>query len=215
MNNKLEPIKILVFSASLRKASLNKRLTKIAADIIEQNGGEVEFESMKTFDTPSFNQDLEAEGFFPQGAINLKERLLNNDGFIIASPNYNGSIPGVLKNTIDWVSRLKPQPFKGHHAMLMSASPSVAEGNPALWAARIPLEKLGTKVFPRMFSLASPHLAFASEGHLLIETQAKRLVENILEFMQTVQASKNYQVIRKYLQRLQEVETRSIPANYL
>lgn len=207
INNRLEPIKILVFSASLSKNSLNKKLAKIAATIIEQNGGNVIFETMESFDTPSFNQDLEAEGFFPQGATNLKERLIDSDGFIIASPDYNGSISGVLKNTIDWVSRLRLQPFKGHQAMLMSASPSVAGGNPGLWAARMPLEKLGTQVFPQMFSLANAHLAFAPEGHILDKTQVINLEENVVKFMETVEASRNYQLIRKYLQELREVES--------
>lgn len=207
INDRLEPIRILVFSASLSKDSLNKKLAKIAAGLIEKNGGNVIFETMDSFDTPSYNRDREAEGFFPQGAANLKERLLESDGFIIASPDYNGSISGVLKNTIDWVSRLRPQPFRGHQAMLMSASPSVAGGNPGLWSARMPIEKLGSQVFPRMFSLASAHQAFATEGHLLDETQYKRLEENILEFMETVEASKNYQLVRKYLQGLREVES--------
>lgn len=200
MKNQLEPIRILVFSASLSKDSLNKKLAKIAADIIEENGGEVEFETMESFDTPSFNQDLEAEGFYPQGATNLKERLLASDGFIIASPDYNGSISGVLKNTIDWVSRLRPQPFKGHQAMLISASPAVAGGNPGLWATRMPLEKLGTKVYPDMFSLAVAHQAFAPEGHLLDEGLYKRLEGNVLEFMESVAAGKHFREVKKNLQ---------------
>ena len=203
-DRKIESIKILVFSASLSKNSLNKKLATIAANIIEENGGEVEFETMETFDTPSFNQDKEAEGFFPQGAKNLQERLLANDAFIIASPDYNGSVSGVLKNTIDWVSRSRPQPFKGHQAMLMSASPSVAGGNPGLWAARMPLEKLGTHVFPAMFSLASAHQAFNAEGEILDEALHSRLKEDILQFMHTVAAAKNYKKQQQELPELQE-----------
>ena len=69
----------------------------------------------------------------------------------------------------------------------------------------MPLEKLGTRVFPGMFSLAVAHKAFAPEGHLLDETLKKRLEENVLDFMETVAASKNYREVRKYLQEAASV----------
>src|SRR5690606_5998781 len=119
---------ILLFSGSLSKDSLNKKLARVAASIIEKNGGIVDFASMSEFDTPSYNQDLEATGFYPPGAMELRERILKNDAFIISSPDYSGSVPRVFKNTTELVSRLRPQPFKGKHAFLMSAYPSVAGG---------------------------------------------------------------------------------------
>src|SRR5881394_2569861 len=54
------------------------------------------------------------------------------------APEFNGSMPGALKNAIDWVSRFRPQPFNGKHALLLSASPSMAGGNRGLWALRVP-----------------------------------------------------------------------------
>ena len=79
---------------------------------------------------------------------------------MIASPEYNASMPGVLKNAIDWTSRHRPQPFHARHALLLSASPSMLGGNRSLWALRVPLEHLGTRVYPDMFSLAQAHTAF-------------------------------------------------------
>lgn len=197
INTGLEPIRILLFSASLSKDSLNKKLAGVAASIIEKNGGIVDFASMNEFDTPSYNQDLEATGFYPPGAIELRKRILENDAFIISSPDYNGSVPGVLKNTIDWVSRFRPQPFKGKHAFLMSASPSVAGGNPGLWSLRNPLEKLGTNIFASMFSLASAHQAFSSDGEIKDHTLTIRLEENLLSFMNAVEATKHYPYLKK------------------
>src|SRR5205807_813524 len=81
--------------------------------------------------------------------------------FIISSPEYNGSMSGALKNLIDWTSRFRPQPFDTRHGLLLAASPSLAGGNRGLWALRIPLEHLGARVFPDMFSLAMAHRAFA------------------------------------------------------
>src|SRR5437773_7546801 len=111
-----QPISFLVFSASMQKNSLNTKLAKLAAAVIEKNGGKVDFANMSEFDCPSFNQDLELKGNIPDGAEEFRKRLLANDAFIISSPEYNGSIPGFLKNSIDWVSRFRPQPFNERNA---------------------------------------------------------------------------------------------------
>ena len=73
---------------------------------------------------------------------------------MIVSPEYNASMPGLLKNLIDWTSRFRPQPFDARHALLLSASPSLVGGNRGLWSLRVPLEMLNVRVFPSMFSLS-------------------------------------------------------------
>lgn len=187
----------LVFSASLRSGSLNTRLAKLAAQVIEKNGGTVDFANMDEFDCPTFNQDLEVDNYHPEGAEEFRKRILANDAFIISSPEYNGSMPGYLKNMIDWVSRFRPQPFHQHHALLMSASPSMAGGNRGLWSLRVPFEHLGTRVYPDMFSLAAAHQAFDEAGNLKDETLAKRFEGNLVAFMNQVEASKHYPCIKK------------------
>lgn len=195
--NQREPLRFLVFSASLRLESLNTRLAALAAQVIEKNGGKADFALMSEFDCPSFNQDVEAKGTMPDGAIEFRKRLLANDAFIISSPEYNGSMPGYLKNAIDWVSRFRPQPFNERHALLMSASPSMAGGNRALWSLRIPFEHLGTRVFPNMFSLATAHKAFEVDGNISDTTLAKRFEDNVTGFMDLVEAAKNYPCMKK------------------
>jgi chromate reductase, NAD(P)H dehydrogenase (quinone) len=195
--DKQEPLRILVFSASLRKDSLNTSLARLAATVIEKNGGKTDFANMSDFDCISFNQDLEINNFHPEGAVEFRKRILENDAFIISSPEYNGSMPGVLKNTIDWVSRFRPQPFNERHALLMSASPSMGGANHGLWSLRIPLEKLGTNVFSSMFSLATAHKAFTPEGSISDETLAKRFEDNLIAFMKLVEAAKNYPCMKK------------------
>jgi NAD(P)H-dependent FMN reductase len=196
-NTKREPISFLVFSASLRKDSLNTRLAKIAASLIEKNGGKVDYATMSEFDCPSFNQDLESEGQQPPGAVEFKNRILANQAFIISSPEYNGTMPGHVKNTIDWVSRVRPQPFNEKNALLMSASPSMAGGNRALWSLRVPFEHLGTRVYPDMFSLAMAHKAFTPEGIIADEKLAKRFEDNLVSFMNLVEAAVHYPCIKK------------------
>jgi chromate reductase len=192
-----KPLRFLIFSASLRNNSHNTRLIKLAAILIQKNGGIVDFANMSEFDCPSFNQDLELNNSHPPGAEEFSKRLLANDAFIISSPEYNGSMPGFLKNVIDWVSRFRPQPFNERHALLMSASPSMIGGNRSLWSLRVPLEHLGARVFPDMFSLAMAHKAFTAEGYLADETLTKRFEMNLVAFMQLVEAAKNYPCIKK------------------
>jgi len=196
-NRKQEPVRLLVFSASLRENSLNTHLAKYAAAIIEKHGGKADFVNMKDFDCPSYNQDLESKDIHPEGAEKFRARLLANDGFVISSPEYNGSMPGLLKNTIDWVSRYRPQPFNEMHGLLMSASPSMAGGNKGLWSLRIPFEHLGARIFPDMFSLATAHQAFGEDGTLSNAMLAKRFEDNIVAFMSLVEAAKNYPCIKK------------------
>jgi chromate reductase len=196
-NTKDHRIKILVFSASMRKDSLNTHLAKLTSSIITENNGVCDFASMHEFDCSSYNQDLEPEGFHPQGAIEFNKRLLANDAFIIAAPEYNGSMPGNLKNIIDWTSRFRPQPFNEKHGLLMSASPSMVGGNRGLWALRVPLEHLGSRIYPDMFSLASAHQAFTPEGKFSNAVLAKRFEDTLIAYMSLVEAAKNYPCIKK------------------
>jgi chromate reductase len=192
-----EPLRFLVFSVAMRKDSLNTKLAKLAAGAIERHGGVADLADMSEFDVPSFNQDLESNATHPKGAEEFRKRLLANDAFIIASPEYNGSMPGLIKNAIDWVSRYRPHPFNERHGLLMSASPSMAGGNRGLWSLRIPMEHLGARIFPDMFSLAMAHQAFNADGQLTNAVLAKRFDDNIAAFMSLVEAAKNYPCMKK------------------
>jgi chromate reductase, NAD(P)H dehydrogenase (quinone) len=192
-----EPVRVLLFSASLRTESLNTRLARLAASAIEQYGCKVDYATMQEFDGPSFNQDVEARDGLPAGARELHRRLAANDAFVIASPEYNGSLLGHLKSAIDWVSRVRPQPFNARHCLLLSASPSMVGGNRGLWSLRIPLEHLGARVFPDMFSLAQAHKAFDDKGQLADAQLSARFVQNMQAFLDLVEAAKNYPCIKK------------------
>ena len=143
-------VRFLVFSASLRAESLNTRLADLAAACLEANAGIVDRAFMREFDCPSYNFDVQSGDGFPAGADELHRRLQACDGFVVASPEYNASLPGLLKNAIDWVSRYEPQPFNERHGLLLSASPSMVGGNRGLWALRIPFEHLGARIYPDM-----------------------------------------------------------------
>jgi NAD(P)H-dependent FMN reductase len=187
-----EPVSFLVFSASLRAGSLNTRLAELASGVIESNGGTVDFGSMAEFDCPSYNGDVQRDQGFPSGADELRGRLEASDAFVICSPEYNASMPGVLKNAVDWVSRFHPQPFHERHALLLSASPSMVGGNRGVWALRVPFEHLGARIYPDMFSLARAHVALDDDGQIADEELRRRFQMTIASFMDLVEASKHY-----------------------
>ena len=189
-------LKVLVFAAALRGESLNRKLAALAARVAEQYGATVDLASMRDFDVPLYDGDVETVSGIPQGAQELRGRLLACDAFIIASPEYNGSMPGTIKNLIDWTSRFRPQPFDGRHGLLMSASPSLAGGNRGLWALRMPLEHLGTRVFPDMFSLSMAHKAFAG-AELADAALRTRFEKNVQAFLSLAEAAKHYPCIKK------------------
>ena len=189
-------VKVLVFAASLRAESLNRKLATLAARIAEQTGATVDLASMRDFDVPSYDGDLEAAHGIPAGAHELRRRLNETDAFIVSSPEYNGSMPGVLKNLIDWASRFRPQPFDGRHGLLLSASPSLAGGNRGLWALRVPLEHLGARVFPDMFSLAMAEKALVG-GDITDAKLRDRFEKNLQAFLSLAEAAKHYPCIKR------------------
>jgi NAD(P)H-dependent FMN reductase len=134
---------------------------------------------------------------FPPGARELRRRLERCDGFVISSPEYNGSMPGALKNAVDWVSRFEPQPFNELSGLLMSASPSMVGGNRGLWALRVPLEHLGARIYPDMFSLARALDGFGADGRLADGQLQERFRTNIINFMDSVEAHKHYPCVKK------------------
>ena len=187
---------MLVFSASLRAESLNAKLAALAARAATKVGASVDVASMHDFDAPSYNEDVENTEGIPPGPQEFRRRLLESDAFIISSPEYNASVPGVVKNLIDWTSRFRPQPFDTKHGLLMSASPSMAGGNRALWALRLPLEHLGARIFPDMFSLALAHKAF--QGDELADSRLReRFDKNVETFLSLAEAAKHYPCIKR------------------
>jgi NAD(P)H-dependent FMN reductase len=160
-----EPVlKLFALAGSRRAASHNRALLGHAVAIAERAGASVDVGELRDFDMPLYDGDLEVSSGIPDGAARLAERITAADGLLIASPEYNFSVPGVLKNAIDWLSRTRPMPLRGKRALLLSASPSLVGGNRGLWALRVPLEVLGVHVYPDMYSLAQAHEKLGDAG---------------------------------------------------
>ena len=191
-----EELRVLVFAASLREDSLNAKLATLAARTAEEAGAKVDRATLRDFDAPSYDGDDESAGRIPAGVHEFRRRLEANDAFIGASPEYNGSMCGALKNVIDWTSRFRPQPFDERHGLLLSASPSMAGGNRGLWALRVPFEHLGARIFPDMFSLAAAHRGLV-DGRIADDVLRARFERNVQAFLSLAEAAKHYPCMKR------------------
>lgn len=150
--------KILAFAGSIRNDSVNKRLAKIASNAAEQSGADVTFADLADYQMPLYCQDYESEFGLPDSVIAFKELMKSHQGFLIASPEYNGSLTGILKNTIDWMSRpYADDPrmacFDGKIAGIMAASPGGLGGLRGLHHLRIILSGIGVIVLPNQVAV--------------------------------------------------------------
>ena len=163
--------KILAFAGSLRGESYNKKLVQIAVAGAQQAGAEVTYIDLREFPLPIFDEDLETAEGLPTNARRLKDLFLAHDGLLIASPEYNSSISGVLKNTIDWVSRpVTGEPplgaFVDKVAALMSASPGALGGLRGLVHVRAILGNIRVLVLPDQIAVPRAYEAFNPDGTL-------------------------------------------------
>ena len=175
--------KILAFAGSTRSDSFNKKLVKIAVNGAIDAGVEVTFIDLRDFPMPLYDGDLEQQEGLPASARKLKDLMLAHQGFLISSPEYNSSISGVLKNTIDWTSRQTEGEsplacYKGKIAGIMSASLGGFGGLRGLVTVRSILENIGVLVIPDQVAIAKAHEAFNSDGTLKNKTQEDQ-VKNI------------------------------------
>jgi NAD(P)H-dependent FMN reductase len=183
--------KILAFAGSTRTDSFNKKLIKIAAAGASETGAEVTVIDLRDFSLPIYDGDLEQEDGLPPNARKLKDLMLTHQGFLVSSPEYNSSISGVLKNTIDWASRQSEGEtnlacFKDKVAGIMSASPGGLGGLRGLVHVRSILENIGVLVIPHQMAIAKAHEAFNTDGILkdkTQESQVKKIGNNVAKIL--------------------------------
>ena len=180
------PIKLIAFAASLRRDSLNRRLLGQAVLAARAEGAVVDVHDFRDFVFPAFDADVLAATGIPEPVQRLGSLVLASDGLLLASPEYNFSVPGNLKNTIDWLSRIRPFVVQDRWALLLSASNGRVGGNRGLWHLRVPLESMGMIVFPDMFSLALAGEAFADDGTLRDAVLRDRLSAMMRKFLSVV-----------------------------
>jgi chromate reductase len=175
---------VLALAGSTRADSTNKKLVNEAAAIMREMGANVTVVDLKDFLMPIFDWDLEQKEGYPQNAKKLRDLFLSNDAVIISTPEYNASMPAVLKNAIDWLSRSEDghcsyEAFEGKTFAIMSSSGGKAGGANVLSHLRDTLEEVHGKVIEKQVTLSRPSKLFNQEGKLTSEPMRKDLKEEI------------------------------------
>lgn len=172
--------KIIAFAGSLRKNSYNKFLLN---NIKKLAPAQIEIEIFDIKDIPLYNEDVEKQGF-PESVKELKEKISDSDGIIIATPEYNYSYSGVLKNTIDWISRPPEQPLDGKPLAIVGASMGPAGTIRAQLHLRQALIYLNPIILNKPEILvSSAHQKFDSEGNLIDEETKKFILMFLDSFL--------------------------------
>jgi chromate reductase len=167
--------RILAFSGSARRESLNKKLLAAAVTAVREAGGEVTLIDLNDYVLPLYHGDLEESEGLPANATKLIELITKHDALLIASPEYNSMITPLLKNTIDWCTRADENPFPGKVAAIVSASPGAFGGVRSLKLAQQLLLHLGCHIVPGNTALPHADKAFDTSG-VLTDARAQKSV---------------------------------------
>ncbi len=163
-------MRIFAFAASTRAGSFNQSLLAAATALVPDDV-ELDIEpDFRNLILAPYDDAKSDAGQLPDGAQAILERVQAADAIIISSPEYNWSMPGTLKNTIDWLSRMQMQVFKDKAILLLCASPSVRGGVVGLTQLRVPLEVLGAWVYPQLIAVGDAHTCLR-HGHTEIENE--------------------------------------------
>ena len=162
----MSALKILVIPGSLRSGSLNAKLAAVVAHRLAQDGAEVTRLSLGDFPLPIYDGDLQTRSGVPKSAVDLKRMIGSHHGVLIVTPEYNASVPPLLKNAIDWVSRVQDtheargQVFRGRAFAIAGASRGRLGGARAISALRLILSACQALVIPNQLALG-----FADEAY--------------------------------------------------
>lgn len=181
--------RLLALAGSLRRDSFNKRLVSWAAGLAREAGAEVELLDLTELALSLFNEDDEKADGMPAGARRLKDAMNAADGFLIAAPEYNGSITGALKNAIDWASRQAEgeamgASFRGKVVALLAASPGGLGGLRGLNHVRDIYAGLGCLVLGSQVAIGGAHKVLDDDGVVQDERMAgmvKGLVQQLVD----------------------------------
>ena len=176
--------KILAIAGSYRENSYNKRVLAIAAEGVRAAGGEVTVIDLRDFSLPIYDADMQEDGAFDPSALRLQDVMNEHDGFLIASPEYNGSVPGGFKNAIDWTSRANDkyktyEPVKGKTAALITASPGQFGGLRCLAHLRGIFTIMGVNVLPSEIAVTFVGQKFDGDSPEMTDEKTKGLLEKL------------------------------------
>jgi chromate reductase len=173
--------RILVFAGSIRTGAYSGKTADVAMKELAEQGAEVTRISLGDYQLPIMDQDLEKEKGVPENAYKLGRLIAAHDGMLICSPEYNASVPPLLKNAIDWVSRIRKdggrpfKPFEGKVAGLCSSSDGAFAGARGLYHLRAVLMHCQVEIVTPQCSIARASGAFDEDGELKEEHSRKSM----------------------------------------
>jgi chromate reductase, NAD(P)H dehydrogenase (quinone) len=189
----MSALKILVIPGSVRSGSHNVKLAAAAAHVFALHGVEVSRISLADFPLPIYDGDLQAKSGVPKNAVNLKRMIGAHHGVLVVTPEYNSSVPPLLKNTIDWVSRVQDaheargQVFHERTFAIAAASEGRLGGSRALQALRLILSACRAPVIPNQLALSFADQAYDEMDRLKKESDIealKALVRQLIDVSQ-------------------------------
>jgi NAD(P)H-dependent FMN reductase len=175
--------RIALLSGSTRAGSINITLVKTMAKLFKAHGAKPVIIDLKKYDMPLYNGDYEDEHGVPKATKNLIRRLKSCDGVFIASPEYNGCLPPLLKNTIDWTTRVELGQFSGPVYGIGAATPGGLSGIMVLRQLHFILNRLGATVVPTQLGVGFANTAINGKFELTNErtlSMANKLVGQML-----------------------------------
>lgn len=178
--------RLLALAASYRQPSLNKQLLDLATAEARKNGATVTVLDYAALEAPIYRGEAVADKL-PDSIAAFSTALHAHDGILIATPEYNWSIPGGLKNILDWLSIDPRSPLNGKTALLMCASPSIRGGLSGLQALRTPLECMGSWLYPQMISIGRAQEQLQPE-RLARESDHQHLLFCVTDFLRATKA---------------------------
>ena len=182
-------MKILAFGASLRKGSFSKMALQAAVAEIKKAGVEVEKLDLNDYPMPAYNWDLEQEGM-PEVVEKFKAKIAEASGLLISSPEYNHSVPGYLKNIIDWASRNSPElknVFQDKTVSLITVSDGSFGGIRAAIAWLPTFKTLGLVMYSAQMPIPKAQAVFDSQGKIIDPKMKERLEKFALGFVEFTQ----------------------------
>ncbi len=177
---------ILFTAGSFRTESLNKKNAKEALRLAQELGHTGEFVDLRDYAIPVYDGDDEEKSGAPEGVKKLGEKIAAADALVVSTPEYNYSMPGGLKNVVDWLSRLKPAPLAGKPLLLLGASPGPLSAVRGMTHSKVAFDSVGMHVFPTLLGLGTAGDAFDEQGRLKDEKKTKALKELLEKFAKHV-----------------------------
>jgi NAD(P)H-dependent FMN reductase len=179
-------VRLLAFAASYRPDSLNRKLLGLAIEVAKQRGAEVTVLDYAALEAPIYRGETLVDAL-PQPIADLSTALRAHHGLLIASPEYNWSMPGSLKNIIDWLSIDPQAPLNRKSALLMCATPSMRSGISGLLNLRTTLDVLGVWTYPQLVGVGKAEEQL-QPTRLARESDQNHLDYCVTDFIRTTKA---------------------------